>query len=414
MTSLLTAPKPTSTDVSTRRPLALVTSLGGATAAGSTLLVCLAIGVVGWFASDAGAHGSPRDGLRTGALGWLLAHGSGISIHGVPITVMPLGITLTCAWVIWRLALRVGESVSGHGPDADAIADGERDYTVPVAVALFAAGYVVVAVLAGVLAAAATTETSLGRVVASSIALSTLVGGPAIAVGSGRAAIWAAMVPVSARAALSVARRIVVGFVALSALTMSASLVMDFGTAANVLSRLHTGTGDAIMFLLVNVAVLPNAVVFSGSYLLGPGFTVGTGTIVSPTLVSLGPVPAFPVLAALPDNGPAAPWTISLMALPFLIAAAGAGYSHRRYPTTRWDEGALRGCVGGVLAGVAFALLALLAGGSAGPGRMQDVSPLVFDVLVHGIASFGIGGLLGGLGMVWWVRRQLPPGTRGS
>ena len=45
-------------------------------------MVCLALGVIGWFLTDAGAHGAPRDGLRTGALGWLLAHGSGVSVHG--------------------------------------------------------------------------------------------------------------------------------------------------------------------------------------------------------------------------------------------------------------------------------------------------------------------------------------------
>jgi hypothetical protein len=408
MTSLLNPPRTDATDAASRRPLAMVTSLGGATAAGSTLLVCLAVGVVGWFASDAGAHGTPRDGLRTGALAWLMGHGSGISIHGVGVTVMPWGITLICAWVTWRLALRVGESVSGHGPDADAIADGERDVTVPVAVGLFAAGYVVVAVLTGVLAATATTTPSLGHVLLWSLLLSALVGGPAIAIGSGRAAIWTAMLPISVRATVSTAARILLGFLVVSALTVLVSLVLHFGAAANVLSRMHLDAGDALMFLLVNAVLLPNAMVFGGSYLLGPGFAVGTATLVSPTVVSIGPLPSFPLLAALPDNGPAPWWTIMLMGLPFLAAAAGATYAHRRQPTTRWDEGALRGCVGGVLAGVVFAVLAALAGGVVGPGRMREVGPFAFDVLVHAITVFGIGGLLGAVFMVWRERRVQP------
>ena len=412
MTSLLNPPRTAATDVASRRPLALVTSLGGATAAGSTLLVCLAVGVVGWFASDAGAHGTPRDGLRTGALAWLMGHGSGISIHGVGVTVMPWGITLICAWVTWRLALRVGESVSGHGPDSDAIADGERDVTVPVAVGLFAAGYVVVAVLAGVLAATATTTPSLGRVVLWSLLLTTLVGGPAIAIGSGRAAIWTALLPVSVRATVSTAARILLGFLLVSTLTVVVSLVLHFGAAANVLSRMHLGAGDALMFLLVNAMLLPNAVAFGGSYLLGPGFAVGTSTLVSPTVVSIGPLPSFPLLAALPDNGPAPWWTVMLMGLPFLAAAAGATYAHRRQPTTRWEEGALRGCAGGVLAGVVFAVLAALAGGVVGPGRMREVGPFAFDVLVHAIMVFGIGGLLGAVFMVWRERRANSPADR--
>ena len=128
-----------------RRPLALLATLGGVVAAGSVLLVCLAIGVVGWFVSDAGTHGEPRDALQVGALGWLMAHGSGVSVDGVAVTAVPLFLTLLCAWATWRVGLRVGDSISGHGPDANGLADGERDWTVPMAIAFFTCGYGLVA-----------------------------------------------------------------------------------------------------------------------------------------------------------------------------------------------------------------------------------------------------------------------------
>ena len=132
-------------DLRHRRPLVLLATLAGAAAAASTLLVCLALGVAGWFLTDAGAHGTPRDGLWVGALAWLMAHGSGVHVGGALVSVMPLGITLACGWVTWRIGHRLGDSISGHGPDAQRIADGERDWTVPVAALLYAAGYVVVA-----------------------------------------------------------------------------------------------------------------------------------------------------------------------------------------------------------------------------------------------------------------------------
>src|SRR6478752_491839 len=147
MTSLLPAPRRTRptgearADAAHRRPLVLLATLAGVVAAGSTLLVCLAAGVVGWFLTDAGAHGAPRDGLRVGALGWLMAHGSGIRVEGVAVTLVPLGITALVAWTIWRLGHRVGDSISGHGPDAHRIADGERDWTVLTATAAFTGGY---------------------------------------------------------------------------------------------------------------------------------------------------------------------------------------------------------------------------------------------------------------------------------
>src|SRR5262249_26344046 len=151
--------------------------------------------------------------------------------------------------------------------------------------------------------------------------------------------------------------------------------------------------------------VTPNATLFSGSYLLGPGFAVGTHTLVTPTAVVLGPLPMFPLLAALPDNGPTPGWAAALLALPPLVAAAAGYPTLGRYPTTRWDEAALRGVGAGFGCAVAFAVLAALSGGVVGPGRMADVGPFVFQVLLHAIATFGIGGLLGALLATWRQRR---------
>ena len=61
--------------------------------------------------------------------------------------------------------------------------------------------------------------------------------------------------------------------------------------------------------------------------------------------------------------------------------------------------------MGGALAGVLLGLLAAVAGGAVGPGRMRDVGPFAFDVLVHAITAFGLGGLAGGVLMTWWQRR---------
>jgi hypothetical protein len=91
MTSLLSGPTRSATpttrtpiDARHRRPLVLLALLGGVAAAASTLVVCLAVGVVGWFLTDAGAHGAPRDGLRAGAVAWLMGHGSGLTVAGSP------------------------------------------------------------------------------------------------------------------------------------------------------------------------------------------------------------------------------------------------------------------------------------------------------------------------------------------
>jgi len=380
-------------------------TLGGALAAGSTLVVCMAIGMVGWFLSDAGTHGQPRDGLRAGALGWLAAHGSGVHVQGVLVSVVPLGISVICAWTTWRVARRVGGAISGHGPDADRIADGERDWTVPTAAALFAAGYVVVTVLTGSLAASVETRPSTERAVVWSLGLVVLLGAPALAAGSGRLAIWATRLPAPVPPALAAAWSVARTYAAVSLVAVLAALVVDLDTALNVLGQLGFDAQGAGLYAASALLVLPNAVLFGGAYLLGPGFAVGAGTLVTPNVVVLGPLPLYPLLAALPGTGPTPAWTPFLVGVPILVAAVAVARSQRRRPTLRWDEGALRGCGAGLLAGLLVGLLTALAGGGVGPGRMQVVAPYAQDVLLHALASFGLGGLVGGLAMTWWQRR---------
>lgn len=405
-TSARTRARPGEARRERQRPLALIASLGGVAAAAAPLLVLAAIGVIGWFTADAGAHGTPRDGMRIGALAWLMGHGSGVTVQGAAVGVVPLGVTAMSAWAMWRLGHRVGDAVSGHGPDADRIADGERDFTVPAAVLLFFVGYVVVAVVVASVAASVDAAPSTARVVWWSLLMTLAVAAPAIAIGSGRAAIWAALAPGVARDGVGAALSVLGWFLAVSALAFVAALVLGAGEAATMMSQLHLSAGDAIVYSLVNAGFAPNAVLFSGSFLLGPGFAVGGATVVSPGLVVLGPLPLLPLLAALPGAGTTAGWVASLIAVPPVVAALATAWWQRRRPTLRWDHGALRGCGGGIVAGVAFAVLASVAGGVAGPGRMRHVGPFVPDVLVHAITAFGVGGLVGGLAMTWWQRRR--------
>jgi hypothetical protein len=411
MTSLLPAPRRTDlrgdrSDAAHRRPLVLIAGLAGVAAACSTLVVCLAAGVAGWFLTDAGAHGAPRDGLRVGAVGWLMAHGSGVHVQGTAITAAPLGLTLLAGVLVWRLGLRLGDSVSGHGPDADAIADGVRDWTVPAATAVFTLGYAVVLGVTHHLAATAATSPSLVRAVLSTLVLCGLVGGTAIAVGSGRAAIWTSFLPLSLRASAAAAWRTLLWYAAASGLVLLVALAVHWDSAVNVMSQLHTSAGAATLLIGLCVLMTPNATLFTGSYLLGPGFAVGTHTLVTPTGVVLGPLPMFPLLAALPANGPTPGWTTALLAVPALVAAAATYRALGRYPTKRWDEAALRGAGAGLVCAVGFALLAALSGGAVGPGRMSHVGPFVLQVLLHGVATFGIGGLVGSLAVTVRHRRR--------
>jgi hypothetical protein len=392
-------------DLASRRPLVPAATLGGAIAAGLPLLVLMALGVVGWYLTDAGTHGAPGGALRVGAMGWLVAHGSGVSIEGVRITAVPLGLTLLCAWTIWRVGRRVGESIGDHGPDAAGLEDGARDWTVPIAAVLFITGYVVVAVGTASVAATAATAPSTPRTLLWSLLLAGAVGVPALAVGSGRAAIWIPEIPLAVRTIALVARRILLAWLVVATAVWLLALVAEFATVANLTSQLGADAGETVLLLLLGLGLAPNATLWSSAYLLGPGFSVGAGTLVAPSEVVLGPLPLFPMLAAIPTSSPGTGWAVALMLTPAVVAAVVMARTHGVVPSASWDRAAIRGGVGGIIAGVVIALLSGQAGGAVGPERLQFVGPFVFEVLLHAVTAFGIGGVLGGLAAWWWVDR---------
>ncbi|GAA1926369.1 hypothetical protein GCM10009737_30230 [Nocardioides lentus] len=390
-----------------RVPLAVLAPLGGVLAALTTLSVCLLLGLAGWFLVDAGAHGTPVDALRVGALGWLLAHGSGVGVAGTQVTLVPLGLTVLAAWAGWRTAVRTGERLAGHGPDADRLGDGERDWTVPVGAALFVLGYVGVALVTVLAASDPVAGPSVARALTGALLLALVVGPAGLAVGSGRAAVWVGRLPSAVPATLAACARTVLALTAASVLVVLVALVLGVDDVVNVFSRLHTGAGEATTMVAASLALLPNATAYAASWLLGPGFAVGTQTVVSPGLVVLGPVPMFPLLGGLPDPGPTPDGLLAVLAVGPLLAAWAVARTQRRHPTLRWDTGALRGCAAGVLAAVVLAVVAWLAGGAVGPARMSLVGPDPLGVLLHAVPALGVGGLLGGLLATWRQRRTV-------
>ena len=194
---------------------------------------------------------------------------------------------------------------------------------------------------------------------------------------------------------------VVVGVLAVAALTFTVAFLSALDDAATMTSRLHLGAGETSLYALLSASFLPNAAIVTGSWLLGPGFAVGAGTLVSPAAVVLGPLPLFPLLAALPDAGTPAGWTGTLMGLPPLVAALAAVRVLRRRVLS-WDHLLLAAGGGGIVAGVVLAVLASVSGGAAGPGRMRHVGPSSPDVLVHAVTACGIGTLVGALLLLGW------------
>src|SRR3954467_6588931 len=85
-----------------QRSLAISAAWAGIAAPVVLLAVSWAVALVGWFASDGGTHGTTRTALRVGADAWLLAHGAHLQVGDTTVTAVPLGLTLLCAYVVFR------------------------------------------------------------------------------------------------------------------------------------------------------------------------------------------------------------------------------------------------------------------------------------------------------------------------
>lgn len=153
--------------------------------------------------------------------------------------------------------------------------------------------------------------------------------------------------------------------------------------------------------LLLALALTPNAAVWGAAYGLGPGFTLGGGSTVRPAAVTgLPPLPDFPLLAAVPVEGPGTPvtWAAALV-VPLAGGLLAAWCVARAAVPAGGGPAALDGrATAGAAAlaacgcGAAMAVLAACAGGPLGTGALVHVGP---DWRLTGAAALGWTAALG-------------------
>jgi hypothetical protein len=125
------------------------------------------------------------------------------------------------------------------------------------------------------------------------------------------------------------------------------------------------------------LALMPNVLAFGNSWLLGTGFSVGQGSIVSPLATELGPLPAIPMLAALPVSGSSLGVLfilVPLIAAFFATLLVKSYTAELRFAYASATSAAISlGLAIGFVAAAQMWLLTELASGSIGPGRMSLV-----------------------------------------
>ncbi|MGW5673473.1 cell division protein PerM, partial [Micromonospora sp. NPDC003776] len=279
----------------------------------SWLPVALVLGLA-QLSEDAG---SLPGALRAGLAGWLLGHGVPLGTSAGPLGLAPLALTALAVWRLTRAGVHVSRAIGARGSRSP-----RQALTVGVAVGL---GYALLGVLAAITVSAGGLRVSLvraGLTFAVVGALSALVGAVRT---TGVSGLLARRLPAPLRDGLRTG--LVAGLLLLGAGAGAAGLAVATGggDAADMIGAYRTGVAGQAGITLVSLAYAPNATIWSASYLLGPGFAVGTDTAVRTSEVSVGALPAVPLLAGLP-RGPVDGLGAALLAVP-VLAGMTAGWS---------------------------------------------------------------------------------------
>ncbi|CAB4907935.1 MAG: hypothetical protein F2806_07075 [Actinobacteria bacterium] len=337
----------------------------------------IAIGIpiwLAWVTTDHGTNGLDQL-LRLIGNGWLAVQAVPIQSGGAIYAILPWGMAIVSIFAIYRAGVVLGKRLSSaglieigilavvfaivYGVSAMAISSGSSNditYTSP-----WRAGLTCFVLALVVVKVALIRSTKVGRQLLSLMPDS---------------------VKVLPRAATA-------GFMALigaGAFLALVSLAWHFSQAKGIFEFLTPNFFGGLIIVIAGIGYLPVLVLWSTSYLLGAGFVIGPGIGMSP-FVPAPPstqLPAFPLLAALPEKvGPIA-WGLPVIAV---IVGVGIGLMVAR--GTRQPALVRLGIATAatLLVALALGLMSALASGSLGDIRLATLGP---DPILVGLLAFAL------------------------
>ena len=187
--------------------------------------------------------------------------------------------------------------------------------------------------------------------------------------------------------ALRAGTAVVVILLAVSAVFIGVMLAVNWIQVIRLYEGLQVSLLGGIMITAGQLAILPNLIVMGASWFTGVGFQIGEGSLISPVATVVGPLPALPITSALPIGELG--FGMIAIAVP-LVGAFLATILIRRYAdairfefASAWSAAISLGVSIGAVAAVLIGILAALASGGVGPGRLQVVG--VNPMLIAGV-----------------------------
>ncbi|HYQ73896.1 DUF6350 family protein [Cellulomonas sp.] len=355
--------------------------LAGLQAALLSLLVVVLPAIAAYVATSAApaTTGIPWTRAVEVAAGlWLLAHG--VPLTDAPsVTLVPLGLTALAVFGCYASARRSGYATRS------AFGAGVGAYVGVVLVVGLVTGVPLLHVGAGLLGAAVVAATGLGA---------GLLRRP-------EAPRFRDVVePVRSRLPEPVAHGVAAGTTALATLVLAAAVLATLwvvtgrSAVAEVVGSLRLDAVGGIVLAVAQLAYAPTLVLWALAWLVGPGFAVGTGTSFAVGGVQAGALPAVPLLGALPAPDVVGGVLVVVPVVTLLAGAAAALVLRRRLATERALDAPVAGLVSAATAGLGALLLAALARGGIGPGRMTELGPEPVLVALAVAGGVAVGALL--------------------
>ncbi|MGW4230944.1 cell division protein PerM [Streptomyces sp. NPDC004980] len=366
----------------------------GTIAAGLGLGSLAVLVMVLWISSPYPDSG-PGGALHVAAGLWLLAHGAELvrsdtlGGHPAPVATVPLLLVVLPVWLVHRSARDSAETdedpVGKHSAVGAFCAVSAGYLLVAMATAAYAQGggmpaerttlaFPLAVVVTG--AAAAGVWTARGRPLGPLLAWAPL----ALQEAAARARFRA-----GTETALRSAAAGVMVLLGGGALLVAAALVWHAGPARESFLALSGHWAGRVSVLLLALALVPNAAMWGAAYGLGPGFSLGTASTVTPLAFTGQPaLPDFPLLHAVPSQGPGTLANWAAVAVPVVAGLTVARFAARGAAPVRgerdeaWSAGgtALVAALAAVGCGAGAAVLAAASGGPLGTGALAEFGPV--------------------------------------
>jgi hypothetical protein len=364
--------------------------VGGALAGIQATLFSLALVLIPvWVAAAAASDATVSWGQSSGAATrmWLMTFGVPWAVDGVPITLVPLGITALTVMMLSQLARRF-------------------------AAATWVAGIATVAAFAatvGLTTSLAWTGAEDTRArISGAVVWAVLLAIPAVGWGlvrqSGATIAWLERIPTAVRGGVRMGAAMTAGVVVLASGVLMVSTLASRQQFAGAVTDLGVDSAGGLAFAFLETAYAPTLVMWVVSWLSGAGFVLG-GVVVTSAQPLPETMPAVPLLFSLPHaSAGAVAWS------PLVIVVLGAAIMviTRSRIGSGWQPLGAIG-IGAALAAAAVGGASAMASGAMGPGTLSTVGPPPVIAAVLIAAELALGAVV-----AWALLRALAPQTRAS